>query len=680
MTLSPQETPPTFARRLAAAQRQAWLPPALLLFALSSVFLFSGDRSHFYREHSHNILSAERLAIAENLSIKHHFLMFTAQTLDSDGNTVYIPYNRFPIGGHALIKLAILPFGGDLSAQVYVARTLMLLFFAAAAVLAYLSLCHLISSRWIALTSTLLAFSSPYFLYYNDAIVPDISMSMFAVLMVFHGMAIFEQEGRFLQLLLKACAALLLGWHVYALLLPFIAFGLIRELINARSSGSIPSSALRQLKHAARSLMRSRYLTLGIVALLFGISMLTINFTNEYFALNRETPLTKTPSFTSMVNRIGIGQSYFKRRHADYLAWPAFPERQFYRIGMMSLPYAFSSPFVEQRIDAPPRLFVILGIAALGASLIGLLFVRRYKILLASLALSGFCWALPMRYNVAYPWHSHEAVFYIGVVLTLFTLGLLCLRRLSGKRFVAALSIVALLLFVFSTLRMAQLNNPNQTDELHQAVIADFESIRNMTDGKVIQVNAMPRFLKRVRNLIAYYLSGRIIISGDETVPSERTPDLVVTSERAAGLTSLTPQNRMAFLYEWNAYQRYINETIEQAGEPLIRSDFDVYLNDNTLIYVKDACREGDISEWFFLALYPSDQNDLPDERRQHGFDNLDFRFQDQAVRRNERCIAITSMPDYDITRIYTGQSIQLADGSYEHLWEGDVRLTEVMN
>ena len=680
MTLSPQETPPTFARRLAAAQRQAWLPPALLLFALSSVFLFSGDRSHFYREHSHNILSAERLAIAENLSIKHHFLMFTAQTLDSDGNTVYIPYNRFPIGGHALIKLAILPFGGDLSAQVYVARTLMLLFFAAAAVLAYLSLCHLISSRWIALTATLLAFSSPYFLYYNDAIVPDISMSMFAVLLVFHGMAIFEQEGRFLQLLLKACAALLLGWHVYALLLPFIAFGLIRELINARSSGSIPSSALRQLKHAARALMRSRYLTLGIVALLFGISMLTINFTNEYFALNRETPLTKTPSFTSMVNRIGIGQSYFKRRHADYLSWPAFPERQFYRIGMMSLPYAFSSPFVEQRIDAPPRLFVILGIAALGASLIGLLFVRRYKILLASLALSGFCWALPMRYNVAYPWHSHEAVFYIGVALTLFTLGLLCLRRLSGKRFVAALSIVALLLFVFSTLRMAQLNNPNQTDELHQAVIADFESIRNMTDGKVIQVNAMPRFLKRVRNLIAYYLSGRIIISGDETVPSERTPDLVVTSERAAGLASLTPQNRMAFLYEWNAYQRYINETIEQAGEPLIRSDFDVYLNDNTLIYVKDACREGDISEWFFLALYPSDQNDLPDERRQHGFDNLDFRFQDQAVRRNERCIAITSMPDYDIARIYTGQSIQLADGSYEHLWEGDVRLTEVMN
>ena len=129
---------------------------------------------------------------------------------------------------------------------------------------------------------------------------------------------------------------------MYALLLPFIAFGLMRELIKARSSASNPTSALRQLKHATRSLLRSRYLTLCIVALLFGISMLTINFTNEYFALNRETPLTKTPSFTSMVRRIGVGPSFFKRRHADYLSWPAFTERQFYRIGTMSLPYASS--------------------------------------------------------------------------------------------------------------------------------------------------------------------------------------------------------------------------------------------------------------------------------------------------------------------------------------------------
>ena len=111
--------------------------------------------------------------------------------------------------------------------------------------------------------------------------------------------------------------------------------------------------------------------------------------------------------------------------------------------------------------------------------------------------------------------------------------------------------------------------------------------------------------------------------------------------------------------------------------KPLIHSRFDVYFSDNALIYLKDACREDDISEWFFLALYPVDENDLQSRSRQHGFDNLDFRFKDQAVRRGERCIAITPLPNYDIARIYTGQYIQSADGSFEHTWEGDVHLTE---
>ena len=53
-------------------------------------------------------------------------------------------------------------------------------------------------------------------------------------MLVFHGMAIFVQEGRFRQLLVKSCVALLLGWHVYAFLLPFIIFGMAAELLQAR--------------------------------------------------------------------------------------------------------------------------------------------------------------------------------------------------------------------------------------------------------------------------------------------------------------------------------------------------------------------------------------------------------------------------------------------------------------
>lgn len=283
-----------------------------------------------------------------------------------------------------------------------------------------------------------------------------------------------------------------------------------------------------------------------------------------------------------------------------------------------------------------------------------------------------------MRHSTASPSHHFEALFYIGVALTLFLLILMCLRRLSGERLIAALSIAAMLVFTFSALRMSQLKNSIQTAEHQEAAVADFEVIRNTTDGKAILIGAMPGFL--IREFIYYYLSGRPILYGYATVSPEHSPNFIVTSAHADELTSLTPQNRRAFLYEWNDYLRHIDETIAQAGEPLIQSDFDVYLNDNTLIYVNDACSENDTDAPFFLAAYPVNESDLPDKSRQHGFQNLDFSFQKNGIRQGGgRCIAIALLPDYDIDRISTGQYIKRADGSFEHPWEGEFRLTEAV-
>ena len=673
MRLLPKEALKTAAHKLDSLQSRAWLPPALLLLALSSVFIFGSERrGYFYREIGHNGMSAKNLAIAENLFFDHRFLPFIVQKLDAEGDTIYDLYGRFPIGSYALIKLAILPFGDNLSAKIYVAQMLMLLFFAAAAVLAYLSLRRLISSRWIALTAALLAFSSAYCLYWNDAISSESMVDIFGALLVFHGMAIFEQEGRFRQLLLKTCLALLLGWHVYAMLLPFIALGLARELIKARSGVSTHHSALCQLKHATLSLLRSRYMTLGVAALLFGISVLTFNFTNEYFALNRETPFTEIPSFRSMIYRAAAGSDF-----RDNFSWPAFMRLQFYRIGIMATPYIFSPPFREGMDVIMPRLFVILGIATFIASLIGALFARRHKILLASLTLSGFCWALPIRYNTAIWLHSHEALFYIGVTLTLFSLVLLLLRRLSGERLIAALCVAAALAFALSALRMSQLDHSDKrVERIRKAVVADIEVIRSMTDkSQVIKIITPPA--RGWDNYSPAFLPGRIIVPDRQTAPSARTPDFVVTRVFAEGFAHLTPQNREVFLYKWDDYQRYLDEVIEKR-EPLIRSDFDAHLIGDALMYAKDDCSADDISEKFFISLHPVDENALSDQRRQYGFDNRDFRFEDRIIRRGDRCIAITEpLPEYDIARISTGQFIQLPDGSYEHLWEGEVHMTQ---
>ena len=216
--------------------RPAALPLVLLLLALSTLFLFSGDREYFYRGGANDWNSSQTLAFAENLSFRHNLLIFHYESRDATGDLSYpSPYNRFPLGGYVLVKLAILPFGDtDFRAKIYAGRMLMLLLFSAAAVLAYAALARITGSRWDALTATLLAFSSYYMLYYADKISNEVTIDLFAVMLAFHGMAVFVQEGRFRQLVVKSCLVLLLGWHVYAFLLPFIVFGLAAELLKAR--------------------------------------------------------------------------------------------------------------------------------------------------------------------------------------------------------------------------------------------------------------------------------------------------------------------------------------------------------------------------------------------------------------------------------------------------------------
>ena len=59
--------------------------------------------------------------------------------------------------------------------------------------------------------------------------------------------------------------------------------------------------------------------------------------------------------------------------------------------------------------------------------------------------------------------------------------------------------------------------------------------------------------------------------------------------------------------------------------QPAIRSDWDVYLVGNSLIYTKEQCVPDDTEATFFVHLDPVDMNDLPIHRKQYGFDNLDL-------------------------------------------------------
>ena len=96
------------------------------------------------------------------------------------------------------------------------------------------------------------------------------------------------------------------------------------------------------------------------------------------------------------------------------------------------------------------------------------------------------------------------------------------------------------------------------------------------------------------------------------------------------------------------------------AGEPVVRSNFDVWLIENELAYVKSPCGALDTQARFFLHIVPEAIEDLPAHRRRDGFDNLDFHFDDYGSMLlpdlGGRCMVERRLPDYPIARISTGQ------------------------
>ena len=93
-------------------------------------------------------------------------------------------------------------------------------------------------------------------------------------------------------------------------------------------------------------------------------------------------------------------------------------------------------------------------------------------------------------------------------------------------------------------------------------------------------------------------------------------------------------------------------------GQPVARSDFDVYLSDDGLAYIKENCAAGDTDARFFLHIIPVDPADLPADLREYGFENRDFQFADHGGYAGDKCAAEREMPDYVIKRIRTGQFV----------------------
>ena len=109
-------------------------------------------------------------------------------------------------------------------------------------------------------------------------------------------------------------------------------------------------------------------------------------------------------------------------------------------------------------------------------------------------------------------------------------------------------------------------------------------------------------------------------------------------------------------------------ETIAR-NRPAIDSVFDVYGRKDKLVYLKGPCTPDDTEEGFYLHLIPVDEDDLPANRKQYGFDNYDFVFQQYGMHFDGKCMASVPLPQYEIARIRTGQYIFDRQQRYISSW-----------
>ena len=641
----------------------------LLLAALATLWLF--ERDYSLEEIGHRAeLTLHSLTLAANLAPEHRFLMFLYQTGETIEDRTYEPYNRFPIGAYLALKAALLPFGPDLAAQIRAAQSVALLFFAGAAVLAYLALRRLRHGPWVTLTATLLAFSSFYSLHYADMVSSEIA-SFFGFWLTAYGLVRFAHDGRLRPLLAKAGVALLLGWHVMGLLLPFAVLGLAREVRRAYATG--PATARARGRAFLRLLIGSPYLQLFLAAALFCAALLAFNVTNEYVALKGETPWTQLPTVQSFLERSGM-QGGSVLLGARSVGLSRFAAVQLQRIGRLTAPYALVHALGYEDNAAARAFFMAIGLAVCGFCLLSLRGARPRRVQAAWL-LAGWIWALAVP-SSAY-WHEFEVLSHIGIPLLFFAQSLQGLRRRGlPTAGLPVAAVVALALFSLSALQVSRRLPTLNEFPAYRETLADFSTMRPLVAGRSVCVPAHLElwagtgfrvWTNQTRlTPLSYYLAGsRINYSQDYCASS--LSDFMLAPVRVEGPALLTPANQVMFLYavpalEETPYRAALRALLSAA--PLARAEFALYAHAPALVYYRPTtCRPADWQERFFLHVDPVNVDDLPAHRQPHGFDTLNFDFVRRGLQFHRQCLAIAPLPAYPIARIRTGQFIRGEEG-----------------
>ena len=686
-----------FRRRARVAAAAPHLALLLALAGISGAFAVGGGLD---RPLANDGASARTLAQAAGRPSDHG-----SYTFDGSGGLVPLPSRLEPAGGPGLLGASrpaldaegrvireILPggsaafdhllaavlrhFGDDLRARIMAARALMLALFCGAALFAYLSLCRVLafrwparrdSNRWIALAATLLGFGSAAAAGADTVAVAG-APEVFGVFSVFHGMVVFLGEGRFGQLVGKSAAALLLGFGVAALLVPFVVLGLAgewRRRRRRRAGGEGVNGVGKGFGSGAEPLLRpfpavtvrgpigSPYLALGAFCAVFAAVLAAAGGVGG-------------PS--GQVEGSGGGAATFGETLPEGLR----------RVGQGFFPAAAEETTGEGSGWAGAAAGALLAAAGLaGAALL-----RSFPLLV--LALSGLGSALWLGRGAP---PEAAALGALGLPLAAWTAGFAALR--GRWRYAAAGAAVAAWAVSFGAasfvgqpgagrpgVRPGGDRNPAggagtpEARAANERLREDFEGIRRVLRRREertvflppLEVGGPPLAGARAR-----FFLPEAVLTDDPA--RRRFAEFTVEAEPGTASGLLTPRNETAFLYHRAARDGELDALVEAAGAPRARSEFDVHLGGGRLLFVKDDCRPEHLEGTFIVHLVPEDPDDLPPHRKQYGFENLSFPFHHRAYETGARCVAGLRFPDYPIRSVAVGRSFRRPDASYERVW-----------
>jgi hypothetical protein len=281
-----------------------------------------------------------------------------------------------------------------------------------------------------------------------------------------------------------------MGWQVCGVYVVWLLSDLTAQVAKKGPVGRKPMAILRRPSFIATGC------ALGGAILILGGQLL-----NEWRIVGGT--LTTLPTVKSALWRMGAGPPESYAQYQQILKWASFFPQQALRIVTIITPFAGIVKY-----DASSDIAVFICFVVIGLMVPALRLLRERGICYCipiTFLFSGFLWAIPMKYFVAF--HDFQSLYYIGIALALHLVLVMCISR-RARRIAAC---IAMLLFVLSVHRMNA--EQAQVCQIVNPVTAEFQDIYDkLPPNSYVAVDGDSTRMGIGFHAVHFYLSGSFFV------------------------------------------------------------------------------------------------------------------------------------------------------------------------